>query len=467
METWTWATNSVRPYESLWILTSRFLWLNAISSHTLGREFGFRAWCKMDLITAGSGLHRRSVQEARQRLIKLLTLTKLQARQATIRGSLIIDANNLHNCPECLRKGYHTAIFQLRALARCPLHGCKLTDRCPHCGATLPLALDRYSAKFPFACVRCRELLAGRAAILHPPTLGDVSVIREVWRTLAEMPRVEWTRAPSEQNMLAELTSRMLEERIRTGRKTTLNFHLSRPPKPHPSVSPPNIGERCYLLTAREQRSVAIYKSYRRHLETRTPGGRQFAQKLLDRLNSGMKGMLSSSEGWDTSGLANAFGLFRYAVEWRGFEGIRSVHARRSTWINPATQRRCLPDGGLVPALQWPREFRSRPVDQQWIEDHVLVVALRSIAIDCYNYGMKVMRLGGVVRLPDGIELLGSEADAAAIAFFNDTGQLEFWSAQFDRSLPPMAIGGVPIEKAIIDVRRIKRIGPNAAVPAL
>lgn len=112
METWTWAANSVRPYESLWIMTERFLWLNAISAQTLAREIGFPAWPRMDLITADGGFHNKNMQQARTRLIQLLSLTRAQTRHGTVKASLTVELNKLRVCPECLRMAYHAAIFQ-------------------------------------------------------------------------------------------------------------------------------------------------------------------------------------------------------------------------------------------------------------------------------------------------------------------------------------------------------------------
>lgn len=454
METWTWAANSVRPYESLWIMTERFLWLNAISAQTLAREIGFPAWPRMDLITVDGGFHNKNMQQARTRLIQLLSLTRAQTRHGTVKASLTVELNKLRVCPECLRMAYHAAIFQLHALSRCPMHDCKLVDMCPHCAAPLPMALDRYSAFFPFACASCRRLLSDSEALVYPPSLGNVSAIQEMWRTIAEMPRVEWTRIPSEQNLLAELTCRMLEERIRKGHKTGPHFHLN--PLRNVDPQPSNVGERCYLLTAREQRSVAIYKSYRRHLQKRIRGGRHLAQDLLNRLNSNLKELVWSPAGWERSTEANAFGLFRYAVEWRGFEGIRSVHARRATWVNPATQRRCLPDGDLVPMLKWPREFRFCPSNQRWIEDHVLVVGLRAIFAECLLQGLEMTRSGRTDLR--NIQRPTHQCDAAAIAFFNDAGQLEFWSGQFDGMQRQLGPGPIPMQK---EGERIKRPGPQ------
>jgi hypothetical protein len=82
-----------------------------------------------------------------------------------------------------------------------------------------------------------------------------------------------------------------------------------------------------------------------------------------------------------------------------------------------------------MPKLRWPREFRCSPLDQQWIEDHVLAVALRAIFFECLKRSEMIQERRVKFRITD-LEIYGG--DAAAVAFFNDAGQLEFWSHQFD-----------------------------------
>jgi hypothetical protein len=59
-------------------------------------------------------------------------------------------------CPECAKRGFHTSVFQLDLVATCPLHGCKLRSKCPHCHTPIPYRLrpDLFtcsSCKFDFA----------------------------------------------------------------------------------------------------------------------------------------------------------------------------------------------------------------------------------------------------------------------------------------------------------------------------
>jgi hypothetical protein len=64
-------------------------------------------------------------------------------------------------CRECATFGYHTAIFQLPWIARCPWHDEALTHTCPHCNEPLPRG---GAGGIPFSCpCGARLLVRGRA----------------------------------------------------------------------------------------------------------------------------------------------------------------------------------------------------------------------------------------------------------------------------------------------------------------
>jgi hypothetical protein len=113
MTPWTWPENSVRPDESLWILTQRFLWLNVLSVYSLYQMIGVRQgqWLRFNVITPNPKDASGKIFTGWNRLIRLIGLTKPQVRHATVNDSLSINTRNLRYCPECLRLGYHSAVF--------------------------------------------------------------------------------------------------------------------------------------------------------------------------------------------------------------------------------------------------------------------------------------------------------------------------------------------------------------------
>jgi hypothetical protein len=62
----------------------------------------------------------------------------------------------LRYCPECLRLGYHSTLFQYLGLATCPMHGCLLQLGCSGCAHKVVPTLGGTAAD-PFACPKCRK----------------------------------------------------------------------------------------------------------------------------------------------------------------------------------------------------------------------------------------------------------------------------------------------------------------------
>lgn len=61
-------------------------------------------------------------------------------------------------CPECLRLGFQSAIFQIDALIQCPVHKVPLRDTCPNCAKKTPAyALTNKAIALPLHCIHCRE----------------------------------------------------------------------------------------------------------------------------------------------------------------------------------------------------------------------------------------------------------------------------------------------------------------------
>lgn len=64
----------------------------------------------------------------------------------------VVCRDAVRYCPECLRAGYHSEIFQLRAVHNCPEHGVALREGCPNCrGWIVPDARTRGA----LTCAHC------------------------------------------------------------------------------------------------------------------------------------------------------------------------------------------------------------------------------------------------------------------------------------------------------------------------
>ncbi len=75
--------------------------------------------------------------------------------------SFLSDDSRFRYCPECMRHAYHTAVAQIVALERCPIHDCAHVTTCLSCDApTPPYRLMRRGPGPTFNCLKCGNCLA-------------------------------------------------------------------------------------------------------------------------------------------------------------------------------------------------------------------------------------------------------------------------------------------------------------------
>lgn len=61
----------------------------------------------------------------------------------------LLTVRQLRHCPDCAQKWFHSDIFQLAHVERCPLHAVKILDCCPECGSAFA-DLRRVSLAKPY-----------------------------------------------------------------------------------------------------------------------------------------------------------------------------------------------------------------------------------------------------------------------------------------------------------------------------
>lgn len=186
-----WPKTGVRRAESLWMLTRRFIWLNLPSRADMKGVIPYGPY--------GLSLLLRNVtrhQFAEMKLRQCLPLSHSQWLEATLdehsfRRHIYSD---IRFCGECLMLGYHTVIFQLRFVSRCPLHHCELIRGCPRCGAHISSELTKDCFNAPFACPKCRFPWTTGELSVDPPPIDCCRSVKELieWCSkIAKWPRIE------------------------------------------------------------------------------------------------------------------------------------------------------------------------------------------------------------------------------------------------------------------------------------
>lgn len=91
-----------------------------------------------------------------------------------VRGSLFPDemlrasSTYFRHCRKCLCRSYHSVMYQIESVERCPIHGDLLEIACHACGAKAPYRLNVSLLGAPYRCGSCGQ----RYGSSHPSLLN-------------------------------------------------------------------------------------------------------------------------------------------------------------------------------------------------------------------------------------------------------------------------------------------------------
>lgn len=189
----TWHVGSVLPYASLWHTLRRAAALNTLRNLDLLNR---PVMCVDEIRPARMGRIRALFNERTHGMRPALTLSSLAdwlgEAHTVFRwshfGGLPPSLRCLVNpairlCPACIAAGYHSALFSLVLLRRCPIHGCELVSACPT-GHPLSDEIDAAALRQPALCA------CGRAAFFTRQTCRRPAMAAEDTRAL--QPVVDW-----------------------------------------------------------------------------------------------------------------------------------------------------------------------------------------------------------------------------------------------------------------------------------
>ncbi len=157
-----WRVHWQTGYESAFSLLSKFSLLNGLSANQIATLF----------ISANCGRKRALVRQLNIDLrdatvFELLAIAQLCEMTAeTVASGFVIgrftvsvieSSDKLRYCAECLSRGFHSPLYQLKFIPRCPIHQLPLRESCQYCGGIIPYCLTTAMLKEPFACVHCQK----------------------------------------------------------------------------------------------------------------------------------------------------------------------------------------------------------------------------------------------------------------------------------------------------------------------
>jgi hypothetical protein len=155
-----WSRSLQLPGESAFATLQKFAWANSITGAQMARQLFGRA-----ALPVNPGhlelFEGRWINFAKLRLPSEVPLAAGLARGPTVPWmKLLCRTNVLRFCEQCLAEGFHSLLFQIEGLTRCPRHREAFRTSCRHCKTTVPLALADEAFSYPMCCPQCHEPLA-------------------------------------------------------------------------------------------------------------------------------------------------------------------------------------------------------------------------------------------------------------------------------------------------------------------
>ena len=186
------------PHESLWCKLAKFSRWNGLTANDLTAVFSRD-------ITAPRALLEHPRPKTRRKLLHHLAMQKDDLNNALPPEALqhwrAAISRSLRGCPECYRRDFHSPLFQVTVIRRCPMHGDELVTGCPACAFPQPYAVSAQWRRDGPVCGRCgRPLL--RTRVLSAGLTSRLVMLRR-WRECIAMrlrqfdpyavpPRTSW-----------------------------------------------------------------------------------------------------------------------------------------------------------------------------------------------------------------------------------------------------------------------------------
>lgn len=160
-----WRGELQTKYESFWSLLQKFALLNAINGTTIREIFGLALadqkdcnWKDRDRADLRylSGFDKEKLKSGFRLSDESLnkSVVEFYVKKSEIK---ILSHNNLRFCYECLKDGFHSAIYQLLFFQKCPYHNSNFQTNCPNCGNDIPYQLNKTAFNNPYSCSTCRH----------------------------------------------------------------------------------------------------------------------------------------------------------------------------------------------------------------------------------------------------------------------------------------------------------------------
>jgi hypothetical protein len=162
---WTWNLDWVLPFASNWSIVNMFCALNCISPVDIVNRFcdvseditekpnssRFSKYNYNSSSLFSTSAYRDLVGEA------IFITSNLSSILPPTHITKFTSFEFLRFCPQCLNLGYHSSLYQLLFIHKCPIHGIELQTVCTSCNQPIKYEIERNNVP-PYGCKKCKTL---------------------------------------------------------------------------------------------------------------------------------------------------------------------------------------------------------------------------------------------------------------------------------------------------------------------
>jgi len=161
-----WRPKAVSRFESNWSKIQKFSYLNHIDATIIKTSLCTDEWVSKPHLWGqkdGQLLEKSHLSTAK--LASIFQTSEYSINEGWVEPYLVTDLSEqysyqtkLRYCPECILKGYHSALYQMLWLFECPIHKVPLLSSCPNCGNPIETSLLNKNLTTPYGC-HCKHVL--------------------------------------------------------------------------------------------------------------------------------------------------------------------------------------------------------------------------------------------------------------------------------------------------------------------
>ena len=189
---YSWCESWTTGYDSIYSLLSKFALLNGLTAREMANLFVSPECGRKSILVQQLNIDLRDQAVFDVSKIASLCHTSEDVVRdgfvlARYVSSLVETCEDFRYCADCLQCGFHSPLFQLAFVPRCPIHGGLLKQPCEQCGGRIPYRLAAGLFRHPFGCPHCGCMFAPR--LLQVPT-GDLQWSTETHARLRDAAEI-------------------------------------------------------------------------------------------------------------------------------------------------------------------------------------------------------------------------------------------------------------------------------------